>query len=92
MASTRGGARVAAKMAATLMLLAAQLLPGSAMAQQTAPHIAANSSLMSVDTCEREALTASCFYKSCCSQGLHCWHLCIGNLHCAFRLCVTRMA
>ena len=65
MASARGAGRVRAATAATLMLLAAQLLPGAAMVQQTARRIAASRSLMSADTCERMSLTASCCSNSC---------------------------
>lgn len=66
MTSIRGGGRVTATTASTtLMLLAAELLPGTAMAQQTAPRIAASRSLMSADTCECKSLTASSCSNSC---------------------------
>ena len=56
MVRIRGGGRVPATTAATLMLLAAQLLPGTAMTQHADGSTTVGGSLESVDTCDRESL------------------------------------
>lgn len=58
MTTTCGGGRVTVTTMA-VMLLAAQLLLETAMAQQTDAHTAASESLVSSDICDREYLTAS---------------------------------